>query len=418
MDVNSSPDSIRQHARTVLNPSGTYGLVCESGVHSITTDGSLLGGKGMEIITTGRRVDYWEYFKMAKTICDTATRYGAFLNERCSIHMHMLIAYYDKMIENGESFGVPPRISELEKPLPEIIARNLHQLVRRYQNAMTWMTMALDNPKHMTRWEKFRVSVLPISGILNTMPGIQREVSDHSGGNKYGFVNYKFIQFDNDNDLKRFHVEFRVMDGMLVPSVIAAVACMYYALFVKAIEISRYGILEVGDAEWAEQAEKVKAAILNNMKGYGDGDRYGDTRHISKYQDILVSESLDLVYQLKHILIKIGPAFQVLEKLALRPVALRRCDGQQWKEIESDFEIPTTKEDCVAIKLQEFIDLQIVRGCSNIEEWFNLVSSEIDKNEEMDHTGDIREIIGHRVQLKMNDGELIWSKTLGTILSV
>ena len=57
-------------------------------------DGSLLGKKGAEVITVGRRVDYWEFYKMAKTIIDTAVTKGAYVNERCSTHMHVLAGYY------------------------------------------------------------------------------------------------------------------------------------------------------------------------------------------------------------------------------------------------------------------------------------------------------------------------------------
>lgn len=419
-DPNRNPDSIRSNVKQVLSPNECYGMVNSSGVHSITTDGSLLGNKGIEIITNGRRVDYWEYFKMAQNICRTAEGHGAYLNERCSIHMHHLLSYYSKLVNNPEKFGIPQNVSEMERNMPEIIMANLHQLVRRYQNAMTWMTMALDDPKHMTRWEKFRVSVLPISAVLNNAQTVCNEVSSHSGGNKYGWINYKYCQFGRDGALKRFHVEYRVMDGMFSPSAVAAMACLYYALLVKAIEISRYGILEVGDADWMKQTERVKEALLNGRGGY-DGSRFGDTHRLSKYFDILIGESLDLVHQIKHILIKIGPAYQVLEKLAERPIALRRCDGDSWGKIEADLAVETTKEDELAIRLNEFIDLRLVSECQNFEEWVMAVSEELRTDPEISDEvlpADLEEEVTKYVDGKRNDGEMIWSDTLGSIINV
>jgi hypothetical protein len=302
-DPDKNPDSIRQHLQNELKPNNSYGQVAESGVHSITTDGSLLGKKGAEIITVGRRVDYWEFYKMANNIITRASKRGAYLNERCSTHMHALASYYGKVVPNQEKAGIPGRVNEMERDMPEIILANLHQLVRRYQNAMTWMVMGLDEPKRMTRWEKFRVSVLPVSAVMHSMREVQEKVSANSGGNKYGWINYNQIEFAGSGDVRRFHVEFRAADGIMSPSAIAAIACMYYALVIKAVEISRYGVVEIGDQAWLEQTMEVKNALLNNMKGYQDGDRFSDTRELYRYHDILVGESLDLVRQLKSILI-------------------------------------------------------------------------------------------------------------------
>lgn len=420
-DPARNPDNIRKTISSELAPSETYGIINKSGVHSITTDGSLLGKKGMEVITTGRRVDFWEFFHMAKNIIDRSVARGAYINERCSIHMHVLTSYYQKMVGQKESNGIPSRINELERDIPEIVLANFHQLCRRYQNALTWMTMGLDDPKRMTRWEKFRVSILDISAMMNKMPEVSRQVENNSGGNKYGWANYKYTQYSDSGDISRLHVELRVMDGILSPSIVAAVGCLYYALVIKAAEISRYGLLEVGDENWMLNAQEVKKALLNNMKGYGDGDRWGNTKNLHKYYDTLIRESLELVHQLKHILISVGPAYQVLEQLAERPAALRRCDGQSWEEIEEAFAVPMTSEGIFEAKLNEFIDLRVVTECQNMEEWMeeiNLAFQE-DINPEMEiPVEDLPEHIKLFVNEKQADGEIIWSTKLGTVVRI
>ena len=424
-DPARNPESIRDRMGKQLQPSGSYGTITKYGVHSITTDGSLLGKKGAEIITVGRRVDFWEFFNMAKEIIDLALLNNAYVNERTSIHAHLLASYYGKVpggnmkdSAKDQGPGIPSQISELEKSMPEIILANFHQLCRRYQNAITWMSMGLDDPKRMTRWEKFRVSVLGISAILNSMDKVQHEVSSNSGGNKYGWVNYNYCNFDDDGSLSRFHVEMRAMDCLLSPSAVAAFACLYYSMIIKAVEISRYGIVEVGDKEWMEQALIVKNAMLNNMKGYGDGDRFADTRNLHKYYEILIAESFDLISQVKHILMKLGPSYEILEKLAERPCALRRCDGETWQQIEANLAIEMSAEDLFTTKVREIIDLRLVDQCEDEAEWIKeaAIIMREDKDLAIDPDDDTVEdkIIGY-VKTKKDDGEMVWLDRVGTM---
>ena len=417
-DPNKSPDAIRQKITKELSPTKSYGLVNHSGVHSITTDGSLLGQKGLEVITVGRRVDYWEFYKMAKKIIDSAVEKGAYLNERCSIHQHVLASYYGKIPKQEIKVpdGIPTNIKELEKDMPEIILANFHQLCRRYQNAMTWMTMALDTPESMTRWEKFRVSNLEISAVINSMVTVKEKVSRNAGGNKYGWANYNYTDFNKDGFIRRLHVELRVSDGVISPSAVAAMACLYYALMIKAVEISRYGVLEVGDDNWMSRAIEIKNAMLNGVGGY-DGGRFGNTKHLHKYFEDLRGEAFDLVRQLKHALMAIGPAYSVLEKLAERPIALRRCDGETWETIEEDLAVIMNEEGILEAALNEYIDLRLVDECKTMDEWIEVVSKalrndtdlELNKEEE-----EIREMVAAYVSGRKEDGELIWSNTLGT----
>jgi hypothetical protein len=416
-DPNKSPDAIRSRITKELSPSKSYGLINHSGVHSITTDGSLLGKKGLEVITVGRRVDYWEFYKMSKKIIDSAVQKGAYLNERCSIHQHVLASYYGKLPnqEIKTPDGVPTNIKELEKDMPEIILANFHQLCRRYQNAMTWMTMALDTPESMTRWEKFRVSILDISAVINSMSSVKDKVARNAGGNKYGWANYNYTDFSKDGSIKRLHVEIRVSDGIISPSAVAAMSCLYYALMIKAIEISRYGVLEVGDDNWMARAREIKNAMLNGVGAY-DGSRLGCTKNLHRYFEDLRGESLDLVRQLKHALLSIGPAYTVLEKLAERPIALRRIDGETWEEIENDLAIIMNEEGILEVALNEYIDLRLVDECKDMDEWIEVVSKALNSDPELElgkEEEEIREMVAEYVSGRKEDGELIWSTSLG-----
>lgn len=418
-DPNKSPENIRKRLQSDLKPNNSYGLVSKSGVHSITTDGSLLGKKGAEVITTGRRIDYWEFYKMSKRIINSAVEKGGYLNERCSIHMHVLASYYGNITPDQGKYGEPTKAREMERNLPEIVLANLHQLVRRYQNAMTWMTMALNEQNRMTRWEKYRVSVLPISAVMHHMKNVKAEVSRTAGGNKYGWINYNSVGFSRDGNVSRLHVEFRAADGLLSPSATAAIACMYYALVIKAVNISRYGVVEIGDKRWMDQAGEVKDSMLNNMKGYQDEDRFADTSNIHKYYNVLITESLDFVRQLKSILTKVGPAYEVLEKLAECPIAIRRCDGQTWAEIEEDLQIIMSKEDYFDVALSEIITLNQVSECKDFDEWTDTVSAILKEDIDLDTDGvEVGDNIRSFIEKNRDDGKLVWSNSIGGPITI
>jgi len=414
LDDTKNPIIARKKINEALKPSNTYGIINKSCVHSITTDGSLLGQKGVEIITTGRRVDYWEFYRMAKTIINTAIKNGAYVNERCSIHMHLLASYYGNIVENKPN-TLPNKINELEHPIPQIILANLHQLVRKYQNAMTWMMIGLNNPNRLTRWEKFRVSILNISALTHTMPEVINKVSSNSGGNKYGWLNYNYINFDPQDNISRFHVEFRGCDGLLCPSAVAAIACMYYCLMLKAVEISKFGILTLDDPEWMSKAVAVKEKLLNNMKGYGDGDRFGDTSELYKYYDYLRAESIDLIQQLKHQLIRLGPSYCVLEKLAKNPIGLRMSRGEHWRDIENDLIVKVESENEFDVLLSEYIDLRLISKCNTVDDWIKEVSVSIEKDKSIDSylKTEIEFNIKQFIKNKQDFGEILWSKDIG-----
>jgi hypothetical protein len=387
-----------------LQPSRSYGKVSPSGVVSITTDGSLKGDKGVEIITVGRRIDYWEFYTMSKDILDKVVELGGYLNERTGSHMHVLTSYYE---ENGAN--------EMEKPMPQIILANFHQLCRRYQNALVWMTTALDDPNHLTRWEKFRVSVLDISPVTKDMKAVVSEISQRAGNPKYGLVNYQNLRFA-DADIDRFHVEFRQADSTLCPTYYAALACLHYAILVKAVEISRYGLLKVGDEGWLKKAKEMKKIILNGT-GDWESSRVADTCRLIDSAEYFIQESLDLVSQLKSVLLRLGPAYDVLLKLAKRPASLRRVDGDTWKDIEKDLAVEMTQADKLEVKISEVVDLRLIDDCKDVKEWVSEVQKMLVEDEDLGDEISINTIMDF-VESKTREGEMIWSESTGCMLAV
>ena len=423
-DPSKDPEGVRNLMRNEFTPNNCYGVINKSGVHSVIQDGSLLGDKGAEVITIGRRVNYWEFFNMFDNIIGLATRNGAYMNERCSIHMHILSSYYDKTVEQKSPRNeghIPNYISELEKPLPEIVVINLHQLIRKYQNALTWMGMALPYPDKRTRWEKFRVSVMDVSPIMDGMKKVRDNVFNISDGRKYGFVNYQFLKFDKgSNDLKTFHIEFRHLDGILSPSALAAFSCLWHAMVIKAVEISRYGVLEMESSDWLKKAKKMKESILNNKGDWGS-ERFSNTSSLKKYEEDFREEALDLVRQMKHILIQKGPSYDVLENIALNPFSYRLEAGESWEDIEKSVRLEKGQGDGDSFTkfVDEIIDLRGINGEKEPSGWIKKVASLVVTEGVCEKAEDSVEI---DVEMYLNSrqelGELLWSTSLGTFVAI
>lgn len=417
------PEGIRQLMKREFTPNNCYGVINKSGVHSVKQDGSLLGDKGAEIITIGRRVNYWEFYNMFDNIIGLATKNGAYMNERCSIHMHVLSSYYDKTVEskNNSKSHMPNYISELEKPLPEIVMINLHQLIRKYQNALTWMGMALPEPQRRTRWEKFRVSVLDISPVMRGMRRVKDDVFSISDGRKYGFVNYQFLKFSEDGrDLRTFHIEFRHLDGILSPTALSAFSCLWHAMVLKAVEISRYGVLEMESSSWLKKAKNMKESIMNNKGDWG-GQRFSDTSNISKYEDDLREEALDLIRQVKHILIQKGPSYDVLENIAMNPFSYRIEAGDSWEDIERQLRVEKIEEDkdSFAKFVDEIIDLRGATGEANVNSWIKNVASMVIEEGVCEKAPEsIENDVELYINMKQDMGELLWSTSLGTFVAI
>jgi hypothetical protein len=397
-DAKKNPKEIRKSLRNKFKPTHNYGKLNKSGIHSITTDGSLKGDKGAEIITTGRRLDFVEFYKMISSVIKTARKNNAYVDERCSIHAHLLTSYY-----NDDSVS-----NELEKTMPQIIMLNFHQLLRRYQNVLTWISSGLDDINHFTRWEKYRVSILNTSAVLYSMPEIINIMCNKTGkrNGKYGFINYMFSTFDRVNDIKRFHVELRVLDGLLSESAVTSIICVLYALLIKSVELSRYGLLKVGDENWLQKATEIKENILNNT-GSWDGPRTSSTSLTSKDIENIKKDGYELTTQIKHILFSIGPVYDTLNKLIEKPCAFRLIDGDTWDTIENDLKEYEDIESPLEYDIKLIINTVSCKATSE-KKWMTLLSTLLPKYNEEDITNFIKN--------KKNIGKYVWAQKIQSMI--
>lgn len=403
------PKNVRKEIQGVLVPTNSWGLPGDNCIAEVTKDGSLRGDKGVEIVTVGRRLEYKSFFDMCKLSIDAAMNRGAYCDERTSIHMHFLISYYRRLQKDAEK---RMNTTELDRPMPEVIMANFHQLVRRYQNALTWMSAGLKEPERLTRWEKYRVSVIPYSPYTQNMLGLRSQIM--SAYKDYAFVNYDNCRFDKQGAVKRFHFEMRHMDNIPCPSIVTAKACLIYAMVIKAAEISRFGLVEVGDKEWMIQAESMKGAILNNNPQDFQENRFSDTTNVMKYERYFKEQGMDLLYLVKRTLMEFGPqVYDQLVSLVDTPVAFRRMAGKSWPEIEEEFFVPLREEEEINHVIRKIVDLRMMVECQGLNEWFTAVWKEMKQEfpNEVDKNAMVR-----YVKEQIADGRLQWSEPLGTVI--
>lgn len=407
------PVEVRDYLRKRLSPSGYVGKYGKKSILSVVEDGSLEGDRGVEIPTVGKMVSYNSIFSTTKEVIEEVNANGGYVNERCSIHYHMLIGYLSR-----DSRGDIINVSDMETPLPALIMMNFIQLIRIYQSALVWMSSTGNDKNAFTRWEKFRESILNYSPIKFTNLQVMRDrmMRGIEKNGKYGFINVwgegaDLSQLDEEGDISRFHVELRYADGSLVPSAITSLAILNYALLEKAIELSYYGLIEI--QELKEITELTQKILNGKNKGY-DAIRISDNSGLEA-DDIkqLVAISTSLVDSVKHILVRYGSSYEVLRALALQPISARRIRGQDWQKIEADLfnisyhpnivELPTVKT------IFRCIDLQEVLHLNNLDEWINEVSQLVNID-----TQEIKTVINSLLDSR----QVKWSEELGSPMRI
>ncbi len=412
------PEIARNKIREKLKPTGRVDLAGKSGIYDVTTDGSLVGG-GLELISTGRRPTFNTLYSMAKEMLEAAKTESAYINERCGIHIHLLTGYY--------STGNKRFANELERPMPQIILANLHQLIRRYQAALVWMTSCLPSEKHLTRWEKFRIGIQDLSPMETSMSDLkkkQHSICSGLGNGKYGFLSYsgkkleERTKFNNKGDVEIFHVEFRVPDACWNPSIIAAWSYLIYAILIRAVDFSIYGVMEYAQSpeESTKLKEEYKALCNNCPEGWGD-DRVSHTSKASRYFERYIEDSESLLEILKPVLLAEEPVYGILKDLAAKPISLRRLGGETFENIETTMEkyIPEYHNDNLLANVDESIDLSIFTDCSSLEEWIDHVVVEIVKPTK-EEKGSVLEKIRKYIQKEIDSSRMNWDETIKTLV--
>lgn len=414
-DPYKTPDILRQKAETELFATQSFGRVGKFGVLQVVPDGSL-ENNGLEVPTVGRRLNFDTFKEMFKRIIEVVTEKGGYIDSRCSFHVHVLNEYYTKTHNNHgssrhpDSGGGSLNLTSLEKNMPNIILTNIIQLWRMYETSFYWMGCGLSFKNNITRWEKFRVSMLQFSPISNSLSSIVGAIGSLVGKQRYGSLNMCNTKFDGS----RLHLEFRVCDMVNSQSYMAAMCCLFYALIIKAVDISCYGLLNVEDSDWITNEMRVKNSFVNGVRNSYDSERISDTSNVYKHADYLVNKSNELIELLSPTLAGFDPAEKILRKIANKPVALRLLDVVGEVEdpmnkynIEKELEEETDIIDDITESILRTVAVGKISHCSTSSLWINEVSED---------SKIPQETIEEHVNSLVTSGEVYWNKSIGSYL--
>ena len=430
-NIKKDPRYIREAVGKLLEPTRFVGATGRSGTYKVCRDGSLLGDGGIEVATVGRRVQFGEIYNMINQIMGSCQSYGAYVNERCSIHIHLLASYLTPGF-NEDDLGskyIQQEVTELERPMPEIILANYHQLIRKYHCALIWLSASGEQENSITRWEKFRKSILPYSAVKQRMPLVVQEVGSASKSKrKYALMNYEQMKFDEQGRVSRLHVEGRYMDGNLSPATVAAHACLLYGLMLKAVEISQYGVLQSGNKDYMDMQREIYKHLSNNDGGW-DANRHSDNSGLKPYITDLKKQSLNLIRLVKNTLRDQSPADEILTALAEKPLAYRRMEkkgkveeSKVWTEIEKEL-LPAQAVTAHQLKedILRLVDLGAICECESSDEWVEAATHQLSADQGVDNAEEkvveMRTSIQEYVKELERAQRITWSDRSGGFMS-
>jgi len=440
-DSRKTAANIRKATELELSATNNFGNVGESGVLQVVADGSLLN-KGLEIPTVGRRLDFETFKNMFEHIIKVAKSHGGYTDSRCSFHIHILNEYYTKTNNQNGTDRHPDsgsflNITSFEKNMPNIIFMNILQLWRKYETAIFWLSCGLPYIKNITRWEKFRASLLPCSPVLVSFQGIKDSIAQRVGRDRYGALNI----VNSKTDGSRLHLEFRTCDMILSPSYMTSMCVLFYALIIKAVDISCYGLLNVENKEWNKKEILIKDSFVNGADREYGNNRLSDTSQVHLHRGYLVSKANELLDLLSPILAGFAPAEKILRKVAEKPVAFRLIEKRDTidnldltkyspqdqyiirnfdtetkimnvYDIEKELEINTKKIDLVSENLLKTIALGKIQGCNTSAVWVEEVSKEMKNSLATVSLTTIKEYINSLIA----DGDIYWNSNIGSYL--
>lgn len=341
--------------RREFRPTGSVDVVGDFGIYDVARDGSV--PNGIEMITVGRRFNWNTFYAMNQKLMEKMREYDLYTSYHTGMHIHLLASY----TSNGTS--------ELERNVPEIILANYYQLHRIFAPELLWMASSGASEFALTRYVTFRQLPFDHSAVNTPMEVIRERLNNKYG--KYTMLNMLPCRFVNSREMSRFHVEARYPDTTLSPAYASAIVALQVAMLHKAIDLSQCGIIAMKQDEY-----EARVTLASKFANLGTGDRESDTSEIGELEiGNLQFMSTQMLNWFKSELVGISPvAFEVLQKIALKPASVMRIEGKSWKQIEEHLYTPMLVDTEKREKLVEIIVLQQITDCDTAGHWRQKVS--------------------------------------------
>jgi hypothetical protein len=296
---------------------------------------------------------------MNTRIMDTFRDNKTYTSNHTGMHIHLLAGY-----TNND-------VTELEKPVPEIIMANFYQLHRLFAPELFWIASGGSQDYARTRYVLFRRPPFDLSATNTPMSVIKEEMQERYG--KYQMINLSLSKISG-REVPRFHIELRHPDTHLSPAISNALVALEVALLYKAIDLSQCGIISIKQDEY-----DFKKTIFDKFVNFGTGDRESDSTDLED-EDIegLQLRTSSLIRWLKSELYNISPvAYDILKKISVTPPSQMRIEGMSWSQIDEKVYTPRMVDRENVDKLMEMIILQQVTDCESDGEWISEVSDRL-----------------------------------------
>ncbi len=311
---------------------------------------------GLEIQVIGRQPYYSALIRQYRSILDGLVARQVRARPTCGLHYHVLTV-------------------GLSEPVPEIILANVWNLTRRYAPNLKFLTSGGDSLQALCRRRNYNshLEMVKLTPGVMTMSEIQRHLRESRQVPEHqNFLNLEHIEFDEQGQVTKFHIEFRFPDADLSPTSIVAKTFLFLAMLLKAVEMSQYGVIHVGRVrEWRRQVELLDM-LSNNDGNLATSDTSRVTPEVIEELRVGCRELLELI---KPIFARFenNPSFEVLSLLAETPISLLRASGRSWVEIEKMLSERAATEvggwDKTDRRLMRFIELAESESQPTPEAW-------------------------------------------------
>ena len=367
-----------------FHPTGNYKFWGRYGIYQIVTEHC-----GIEFQLIGIKPSWVLQRDQFREIFSYLLEEGARTKGTCGIHFH---------------FSVPS-----SKSIPELILANLWNLTRRYAPSLKYLASAGEKLNALCRRRNHNshLELIRLNPLLQSMREIQTRLKNSNLVPMHqNFLNIEHIEFDSRGDIKTFHFEYRFLDADLSPTSVCAKVGLCYALLLRAVDLSQYGLVQEGSIErWKRQIE-----LLDKLSNNDGTLAFSDTSLIGEGElKELREQSKELLTFLKPTLEGQGflPAWRVLRFLVDNPISFLRSRGWEWKDIELVLERVAEREEQgeLSSRLLKIIDLMELTGASSPEKWKEVASQWLFCN---------RYWLERQLKKIKEKRELLWDPKLGS----
>ncbi len=348
-------DDLQPRIEKALQPSRDMNRLGTLGVYDVIKEHC-----GIEILVIGRHPHWDALLRQYRGIILPLLKEKIRIRPTCGLHFHLL--------------GIG-----LAEEIPEIILANFWNMTRIFAPGLKYITSGGKSRKGLCRRRQHNAhqEFIKHSPADHSMREIQEilkksfDVPEHQN-----FLNLEHIKFSEQGAVTDIHVEMRFPDGDLCPVSITAKTFLFLTMLLKAVEISKFGLLNIEECTILERNSELMDMISNNEGKVATSDT-------GAIDDVILQEyrknTLAMLTFLKSIfLILDNPGEAILHQLALLPISLRRDRADSWEKIEEDLSghIPIVQKlDTTDYELIKIIELGIVLNRKTEADWHTNVAT-------------------------------------------